>query len=232
MDRRNKAEQSASNLSWWGCGVSCRPTLDEWAPPGSLLGVAQWSKAPECCLQAHVNCDWILELAVARSSSPRSPYFLARFQMNRKAEQFRRLNEDQLSVSVQSPVRSPVTGSQRGEKMRRNFWVQKRALGKKRRPGWDSGTDLFSRQQSVLMSTNSWRRASVSQRYQKAAPASSQLLPRTLKRDRSWTYRCVGGRPFITGLLSSSWKPISDLFPPCRCLCFQKIFFITMTHIC
>lgn len=114
MDRRNKAEQSASNLSWWGCGVRCRQTLDGWAPPGSFLGVAQWPTASECCLQAHINCDWILELTVARSCSLRSPYFLARFQMNTKAQQFRRLNEDQLSVSVRTPVRSPVTGSQRG----------------------------------------------------------------------------------------------------------------------
>lgn len=30
-------------------------------------------------------------------------------------------------------------------------------------------------------------------------------------------------RPFITWLLSSSWKPISDLFSPRRCLCFHKI---------
>lgn len=36
--------------------------------------------------------------------------------MNTKAQQFRRLNEDQLSVSVRTPVRSPVTESQRGGK--------------------------------------------------------------------------------------------------------------------
>lgn len=129
MDRRKKGEQSASNLSWWGCAVSCRQTLDPWAPPGSFLGVAQWSTAPECCLQAHINCDWILELTVARSCSLRSPYFLARFQMNTKAQQFRRLNKDQLSVSVRTPVRSPVTGSQRGRKNERELLGAEESTG-------------------------------------------------------------------------------------------------------
>lgn len=49
--------------------------------------------------------------------------------MNTKAQQFRRLNKDQLSVSVRTPVRSPVTGSQRGRKNERELLGAEESTG-------------------------------------------------------------------------------------------------------
>lgn len=64
--------------------------------------------------------------------------------MNRKAGQFRRLKEDQLSVSVQSPVRSPVTGSQREEKN------EKKLLGAEGSTGEEEETWVGFRDRHVV----------------------------------------------------------------------------------